>query len=482
VAGNTRTQPPRAASVKRAYDVCVLGSQLGGVAAGALLARRGFRVLLVDADGRGTGYEEAGWRLPWGPALVPAARSLPVAELVLAELGLASDAGRLLEPSRSPLQLLLPRHRLDLPVSRGDRAVELHREWPDDAARLGGALDAVRALFDHEQPFLASLPPLPARGLLARWRLHRARSLVPGGAGRGPLPLADLGEHPLAAALRAAWPFLASLDGDPSPLGLSRTLGAILQGSLRTAGGEAAVAALLRRRIAESRGEFLGGEGEPAPVSALEMEGGRLSSLRVKRGDVRYTARAFVFAGDPDSLAALLGKPGRLASHLGAVSPSGRIHSMNWVVRTDALPVPLGDVALAVPSEGPAVLLQFLPASRAGAKGHEPSPTERILSAGVPIPDGGAPADAAGLLRLSVSIPTSPLARTVRWASAAFPPPRRSGISSWRGARSSRAWDSRGNSIPHFRPPGRSNRCSETSPGQSSLTFPPSCVITRPLF
>jgi hypothetical protein len=402
VGGNTKS-PPRSASVKRAYDVCVLGTQLGGVAAGALLARRGFRVLHVDADGRGTGYEEGGWRLPWGPALVPTPRAFPAAQLVLAELGLASEAVRLLEPSRTPLQILLQRHRLDLPVSRSDRTAELRREWPADAGRLEGSLEAVRTLFDREQPFLATHPPLPARGLRARWRLHRAQRLVPGGAGRGAMPLADLGDHPLASALRAAWPFLCSLDGKPSPLGLSRTLGGALQGTLRTAGGEAAVAAVLRRRIAESRGEFLGGEGDPAPVSALELAGGRLTALRVKGVDSRYTARAFVFAGDPGSLPALIGQAGRLESYLSGVVLSGRIFSMNWVVRADALPAPLGDVALALPTGGIPVLLQTVPAALAGAKGQEASAGEKVLTAGMAIGNGASSAEAAAFLRRAVT-------------------------------------------------------------------------------
>jgi phytoene dehydrogenase-like protein len=327
----------------------------------------------------------------------------PAAEGVLAELGLASDAGRLLEPARPPLQILLPRHRLDLPASRAERTSELRREWPGDAVRLEGSLEAVRALFDREQAFLASLPPLPPRGLRARWRLHRARDLTPGGAGKGAMPLADLGEHPLAAALRAAWPFLASLDGEPSPLGLSRTLGAVLQGTLRSAGGESAVAAVLRRRISESRGEFLGGEGEAAPVSALESDGRRLAALRVKGGEARYTARAFVFAGDPGSLPALVGNGSRLVSHLAGATPSGRIFSMSWVVRADALPAPLGDVALALPAGGPAVLLQILPASRAGAKGHEVSPGEKVLTAGVAVAEGVPAAGSASRLRRAVA-------------------------------------------------------------------------------
>ena len=396
---NTK-RAPRAASVKRAYDVCVLGAHLGGVAAAALLARRGFRVLLVDSDGRGSGYEEAGWRLPWGPALLPAPRTLPAGERVLGELGLGSDAGRLLEPARHPLQILLPRHRLDLPASRSERSAELRREWPGDARRLETALDAARALFDREQPFLAAVPPLPARGLRARWRLHRTKGLVPGGAGRGALPLAELGDHPLAVALRAAWPFLAFLDGEPTTLGLTRTLGAVLQGSLRTPGGEASVASVLRRRIAESRGEFLGGEGAPASVSALEMEGGRLSALRVKGGEARYTARAFVFAGDPGGLAALVEKRGKLEPYLAGAVPSARIFSMNWVVRAEALPAPLGELALALPSTGAPVLLQVVPAYRAGAKGHEPSPGDVVLAAGTVTPCAApAPENAAGLRR-----------------------------------------------------------------------------------
>jgi hypothetical protein len=394
---------PRAASVKRAYDACVVGTELGGVAAAALLARRGFRVLLVDPDGRGSGYEEAGWRLPWGPALLPVPKAVPAAESVLGELGLVSDAGRLLEPSRHPLQLLLPRHRLDLLLSRVDRGAELRREWPGDVPRLEEALDAVRILRDREQPFLAALAPLPPRGLLDRWRLHRARSLVPGGAGRGAMPLAELGDHPLAAALRGAWPFLSFLDGEPSALGLARTLGAVLQGTLRTPGGEASVAAVLRRRITESRGEFLGGEGEPAPVSGLEMESGRLVALRVKNGEARYTARAFVFAGDPGTLPGLVAKPDKLGPYLAAGLPSARIFSTNWVVRAGALPAPLAEVSLAIPAEGSPVLIQVVPAYRSGAKGHEPSAGEVVLSAGTAVPEGTDSAEAAGRLRRTVA-------------------------------------------------------------------------------
>ncbi len=375
---------PRAATVKRAYDVCVIGSQLGGVAAGALLARRGYRVLHVDADGFGTGYEDGGWRIPWGPALLPVLRALPSAEAILAELGLATDASRLLEPARAGLQILLPRNRLDLPPARAERFAELRREWPGDVARLDASLTALRASFDAAQPFLASFPPLPPRGLVERWRLHRAVRRAPSGGARDAVPLAELGDHPLAGALRAAWPFLSSLDGPPAPFGLARTLGGALLGPLHPGGGEAVVTALMRRRIAETRGELLGVEGEPAPVSGMEISGGKVRSLHVKGGEARYAARAFIFAGDPASLVRLAGESAKLAGWLEPAVLAGRLLSLAWVVRGEALPAPLGDVALAISGDGAPVLLQSLPALRAGPKGHEPSPTERVLVAAMP--------------------------------------------------------------------------------------------------
>lgn len=395
---------PRAATVRRAYDVCVVGGQLGGVAAGALLARRGYRVLHVDHEGYGAGYDDGGWRIPWGPAVVPALRSLPAAEATLVELGLATDAGRILEPARPSLQVLLPRHRLDLPVARADRTAELRREWPADAARLDAALAALRAAFDAEQPLLASFPPLPPRGLVERWRLFRSRKVSISGGGGGPLPLAELGDHPLAAALRAAWPFLSYLDGPPSAFGLARTLEGVLLGALRPAGGESAVAALLRRRIAESRGELLGGDGEPISVSALEISGGKAHTLTVKGGEARYAARAFVYAGELGGLGALVGDPDRLARWGAPAAPARRLASLAWVVRRDALPAPLGDVALALPADGEPVLLQVLPAFRTGPKGHEASATEKILVAATPAKGAGAPdAETTSRLRHAVA-------------------------------------------------------------------------------
>ena len=69
--GGTLAQTFKPPATQRIYDACVVGSQLGGALAGALLARRGYRVLHVDHDGAGTSYEDGGYVLPYAPVLMP---------------------------------------------------------------------------------------------------------------------------------------------------------------------------------------------------------------------------------------------------------------------------------------------------------------------------------------------------------------------------------------------------------------------------
>jgi hypothetical protein len=390
---------PRPPATPRAYDVCVVGSQLGGIAAGALLARRGFRVLHVDHDGLGGQYADGGWLLPYAPSLLPSPRLFPAAEAVLSELGLIADLVRQLEPCLPDLQVILPRARLDLVRDPARRRAELEREWPGEGQRLEAALEESQRLFDAERAFLEARPPLPPLGLRQRWRLSRARRLSPSGGDGPPVPLAELGDHPLAVALRSTYPFLAHLDGTPPRLGLIRTLGALLRGTHRLAGGELGLREVLRRRIAESRGDLLGGDGVPAIAESLEVERGRVVAVRVNGSEGVFTARAFVSATDTVALRRLVPGGGeKLAAQLDRSRPSRRLLSVNWVVRPEGLPAALGPTALAAGFDGPGpVLLQVLPALRASKGRSEPVAGERVLTAGVVVPVRGREPDGEAL-------------------------------------------------------------------------------------
>jgi phytoene dehydrogenase-like protein len=399
-------KPP---ATQRIYDVCVIGSQLGGAVAGALLARRGYRVLHVDHDGLGGSYEDGGYVLPYAPAIFPSPRLLPAADAALGELGLTTDLVRQLEPSAPDLQILLPRHRVDLGHDAPRRLVELKREWPREADRLQVGFEALARLFDASAPFMRSMPPLPPSGFGERRAVSKAIRFAASAPGspRGAVDEADafagLTDHPLVSALALVQRFLSYQDGSPSPLAATRLLGAALRGSYRLAGGHVALREAVRRKITESRGETLGGDEERAIAERLDVDGGRVAAVRLAGSPNAWVARVFIAATDAPALRRLLPAQeaaGKTARLLECVKPVRQLLAVNLVVKTAALPPALGDtvVALRDPA-GPdsidnAVLLQVLPARRDKGKGGTELVTdERVLCAGAFVPanarDGG---------------------------------------------------------------------------------------------
>jgi phytoene dehydrogenase-like protein len=394
-------RPP---STQRIYDVCIVGSQLGGVVAGALLARRGLRVLHLAHGDLGQGYADHGYALPWGPVAVPSPRHMPAAEAVLAELGLTTDVSRALEPSDPDLQLLLPRHRVDVSRDPAVLRAELRREWPDQADELETALGNLFAHYDVAGFFLKAAPPLPPDGLGEKLAVRKALKLAQAApnAPSEPVgkrsPLADLDGHELVQSLRTAVRFLSYLDGPISPLSEVRLLGGVLRGTHRLAAGQGALRELIRRRIVESRGELKGGPGEPAVVSSIEVgSDGRIASVRLAGSPDVFVARAYVLATDAASIRKLLppdAAASRSARILEQISPRRRLFSVNLVVKQAALPPALGDNVLALrdPAGGDgidnAVFVQILPARRDGKKGPGELVTdERVVCASAFVPD-----------------------------------------------------------------------------------------------
>jgi phytoene dehydrogenase-like protein len=387
-------KPP---ATQRIYDVCVIGSQLGGVIAGALLARRGYRVLHVDHDGLGAAYEDGGYVLPYAPTVLPSLRLLPSAELALRELGLTTDTLRALEPCSPDLQILLPRHRVDLGHEGGRRAAELKREWPKDVDRLEGAFADLARLFDAASPFMKALPPLPAAGFGERRAVSKAIRFA-ASSPSAPAPtvdeanaFAEVEGHPLVSALRTAGRFLGYLDGDLAPLGVTRLLGGVLHGSHKLVGGYQGLREAIRKKIAESRGEILGGDEAAAIAERLDVDNGRVAAVRLANSPNAWVARVFIAATDAPAFKRLLPpeeQEGKFAQLLKGVRPKRQLLAVNLVVKSSALPPALGDTVLALRDAGGpdaidnAVLVQVLPARRDRGKGAtEVIADERVLCA-----------------------------------------------------------------------------------------------------
>lgn len=361
-------------AARQVYDAIVIGPQLGGAVAGALLARRGLRVLHVtgEIEGHGTDFSP----------LFPPFKALPAAHAVLEELGLTVELTRALRPLSRGIQLLGPGHRLDIPPEGTGRTAELRREF---GAEITGQVErALSHMADRAQKadnFFRAPPRLPPEGLIERFKLRGAAKEIHGLWEHGD-DFAELPEtHPLREAVEALWRFTSHLEPDgQAPLALARTAGLILRSPHRYPGGRHGLAESIRKRVLDHGGDLLGERGKPAQAEELLMDGDRVVGVRVAGSANEFRSRAVVLATDAAALRTLVPLK-RRARRYAAVLDSARTHygvaALDLEIEAAGLPEGLAEAALYLePGSAPpaerAVLIQVLPSPRAG---------DRILSA-----------------------------------------------------------------------------------------------------
>jgi phytoene dehydrogenase-like protein len=367
-----RLQVPSGPS-RHVYDAIVLGSQLGGALAAALLAKRKYRVLLIDHDGTGTGYEHGGYVLPYGPSITPSLKAMPAVEEAFTELGLTTTVQRTLRPHLPELQLVLPRHRVDLHADLARRRAELVREFGETAEGLLSALSATASQHEESNAFFKEQPDLPPDGFFEGWGLKKKIGQHPG-----------LEKHPRlsnntppGALLRGLLPFLIHLEEPSSPLALTRPLSQALVSPQRFPGGNEGLREMLVKRLSELGGDVLTRENSDSyVVEEISFDGARFSGVKLVRSDVMYRASCLVAATDSGALRRLVTDRKRhrgLLEQLDASSTKSLLFAVNWVVPTNALPRGMGELLL-VESEDVELrplLIQIHPARTPGGQEDE---------------------------------------------------------------------------------------------------------------
>jgi phytoene dehydrogenase-like protein len=157
-------------------DLTVLGAGLGGLAAAALLARQGKKII-VFAPGKEVGgafipARIDGYQFPLGPTLSFGNERAGVLLKLYAELGISQD-----DIVRSTsYQVALPDRRLTVHPEKGETLEELRREYPneiDGITKLFHAIDkiAVRSSKSRLTSFLSRRRS--SKALLQRYRFSR---------------------------------------------------------------------------------------------------------------------------------------------------------------------------------------------------------------------------------------------------------------------------------------------------------------------
>lgn len=187
------------------YHLAVLGDHLGGLAAAALAARRGRRVLLLETAAAGEPRRFERLNAVTGGPESEAGLGRLFQELGLAPFGPLGDDRIHFHALAPPLQICLQRHRISLHADRTARAWEMQREFGDIQRSLMGIRqreEELREKLDQLAPQPgAAATALPLRVLASVSGFVRLQALERESA-RQSFP-AFLGELELAPALRS---------------------------------------------------------------------------------------------------------------------------------------------------------------------------------------------------------------------------------------------------------------------------------------
>ena len=331
------------------YDVIVLGADIAGLVAAALIARRGKRVLVLP-HGQDEGvYRLAGRMFPVDTAPVVHMRC-PSVLRVFQELGLLQQVRREHAVIEGLLHYVLPRNRLDVEPGEGNFLEEAARTWPDAPVAEAWNLrqrwsNATTEILDD---LLASENSLVAEGFWSRRFLGRVSSQMPSQQldEFEPLPA----EHEARQVGRAHEPWLQHL----SPLQLGKAASLRLAGLWSRGPDDVAEGGARIRQILAQRIELHSGEVKREHrVAEILVRRGRIMGVSLLGKDERYGCDHMIIATDPrqllDGTFVLEEPPRPLTNTLDAIDPVAFRYVLHGDIPERRLSPALSSVAICIP-------------------------------------------------------------------------------------------------------------------------------------
>jgi hypothetical protein len=320
------------------YDAVLIGIGLPTLLAGGLLAKRGFRVLLVGQGQPLPSYDIDGVRLPRAPFTLNGHDS-PAISRVFSELALKPLVRRRIRPLTPAFQAVLPRHRLDLSSDLDSVTRDVEREFPAVRRAVDDFMRATQRSWESINRLVERDLMWPPTGFFERREHARAALHHPFGKDEeGQRPLSELAdEHPFRLLVSRALAF-----DDESALAegnAQRTLrlfAATLRGAELLEGGYQGLFDLLLDSIRTHNGDVRLHD----RIDRIGMKRGAIDHVRLSPSDEEVGCH-FVLSGLP------VARIGRLLSdrtaldemldELGQPKPSYLRYTLNAVLEREAL-------------------------------------------------------------------------------------------------------------------------------------------------
>ncbi|MCB9545016.1 MAG: hypothetical protein H6706_03895 [Myxococcales bacterium] len=277
------------------YDVVIIGRDLAGLLAAALLARRGRRVRVIFPDA------------PPDPVPRPPLFGLqaPVVQRGLDALGLVHATRSRLAGPPAPVVIALPDRRLTLEPTLEARGRALGAAFPEARAELIRLFDRIEGYGRCLDQLLSGDTELPPDGFAARRLLRRQVMALPVSLLVGVAP--PWSEVPALRGLIGTLLAVAGRHEDPAgPISAAgaRAIWHLCQGVHRFKDGPGALAEMVTEKL-RSFGGLLDPE---RTVKAVTVRRQRVVAIYDNR-QRRHTAEVVLFADDDAVLAELLGTP-----------------------------------------------------------------------------------------------------------------------------------------------------------------------------
>ena len=324
---------------RRHYDAILLGQGLEPLIAAALLAKRGFRVLVLGQGELPANYEIDGRSWPRSPHTFLGAHS-PLARRVFSELAMGQVFRRRARSMDPSFQLVAPGLRFDATTDDGAMRRELEREMAEVLRVVDDFHDlSHRTMSDLDRILVRDLAWPPEtffeRRDFARATSHQTFDRRGGGLHLfGELPES----HPFRLVVRAPGIFGSHSDaGQLSELAQLRLYYAWWRGAAKIEGGEAWVRQALADKI-----RTYGGEIRPqAKATRVLVRRGVATGVELATSGEEVGANFVIHGGSLEKLTRLV--PGaslrQLFERYGEPSVRYYRYTLNVEVPADAVPV-----------------------------------------------------------------------------------------------------------------------------------------------
>lgn len=325
-------------AVKNFYDAVLVGLGLPTLLAGGLLAKRGFRVLVVGQGHVMPAYQVHEHWLPRGASTLYAADS-PAVSRVFSELALRPLMRRRLRPLAPAFQAIMPQHRIDLSSTPELVTREVEREFPSVRRAADDFMRATQRSWERLNRLIERDLVWPPGGFFERRELVRASVHQPFGKDDGPAPLSELADdHPLRAIMNTALHFSDGTSlGSGNPQRELRQLASLLHSAELQEGGQLGLWELLIESIRTHNGEVRIND----RIDRIAVRRGSVESVRLSPSDEEVGCH-FVLSGLPVARLSRLLSDRRgldeMLDELGAPTARAFRYTLNVVVNAEAIP------------------------------------------------------------------------------------------------------------------------------------------------